>query len=298
MISIIYSFYNEELVLKELLSRTVLALDSLDTDYEILFINDSSTDKSLDILKNAASENNKIKVINMSGNFGQTQCIVAGFQFASGDCCVYLDSDLQDPPELIPRLIEKWKEGHEVVLTKRIKRRGENPLKMLLTKLGYIFWSKASKVKMNIECGDFVLLDKKVYKKLSETTEEEPFLRGLVAWLGYHQTIVEYERDKRFAGQTHFSFWGGNPIETFFIGLSSFSIFPLYLSFFASILFFFMSVTGLIFFFPESVMFSAMMFGFSTVLFCLGVIGIYLARVHFQTRNRKLYHVDSTINIS
>lgn len=297
LISVVYSFYNEEKVLPELIERTIKSLESTSHQYEIIFVNDSSTDDSYKLLKEKAEDNKAIKIINMSGNYGQTQCVIAGLNYAQGDAAIYLDADLQDPPELFPKLIEQWQKGSEVVLTKRTRRLGENPLKMLLTKLGYVFWSKAAKVKMNIECGDFVLLDKKVYKKLSEFTEEDPFLRGLVAWLGYKQSIVEYKREARFAGETHFPFWGGNPIETFFIGLTSFSIFPLYITFFIAGLFLVMSLLSLIFFFPESLLFTVITLGFGTLHFCLGIIGIYLARVHFQSRRRKLYNVESLTNL-
>lgn len=301
-VSIIYSFRNEAGNLEELINRSVATLNNCDIQYEIIFINDNSSDGSEKIILEHHKKNSRIKLINTSARYGQSQCTLAGIEYASGDAIIYLDSDLQDPPELFKDLISKWKEGYDVVHTKRIKRRGENPFKMMLTSLAYRFINKISEIDIPIDCGDYKLIDKKVAIKLN-TEEEEPYLRGLVSWIGFKQATITYERDPRFNGETHFPFWGLNPIETFFIGLTSFSIFPLYISIF----FTFISVIAFLVLIALVVtqgtsnlyiILLFMQFWITLTLTSISILSIYIARVHKQTRNRKMYHLSETIGFN
>lgn len=300
-VSIIYSFRNEESVIPELMKRTLASLKETGLDYEVIFVNDASTDRSREILENYAKSDQSIKLINMSNRFGQTQCLIAGLTYCSGDCAIYLDSDLQDPPELFSNLVEKWQEGFQVVSTKRTSRAGENPLKMLLTKLGYIGWNKISKINLPIESGDYKLVDRKVINILKEIKEEDPFIRGLVTWAGFKHSFIEYDRDARHSGETHFPFWGGDPIETFIIGATAFSIVPLYLAFIISIIFIVVTVGYTIYsalqmsIDPWKIL---ILLGISFNFFCLGVIGAYIGRIHFQSRKRPLYIIENTQNFT
>jgi dolichol-phosphate mannosyltransferase len=300
-ISVIYSFRNEESVIPELIKRTLNALKDTGLEYEIIFVDDASNDRSGELLNNYAKSDQSIKVITMSNRFGQTQCLIAGLAKASGDCAIYLDSDLQDPPELFSKLVDKWKEGHEVVSTRRTSRAGENPLKMILTKLGYLGWNKISKINLPIESGDYKLVDRKVINVLKDIKEEDPFIRGLVTWAGYRHAFVDYDRDARHSGETHFPFWGGDPIETFIIGATAFSIVPLYLAFIISIIFLFITLGHSVYTVINST-FDLWKFlvltGISFNFFCLGVIGAYIGRIHFQSRKRPLYIIKNTQNFT
>ncbi len=292
-VSIIYSFRNEVDVLDELIRRTNSVLEK--NEYEIIFVNDASTDGSLEKLQTYANHDKRIKIINMSNRFGQMQCLVAGIQNATGDAVIYCDCDLQDPPELFLKMIEQWKSGAEVVNMKRILRKGESLLKMRLTKIGYSLWSKLSKVTIPVEVGDFKLLDKKVYEKVAMINEEDPFLRGYTQWLGYRQVTLEYEREARHSGITHFPFLGGDPLETFFIGLTSFSIVPLYLPFVVSIVLF--VVTCICSFLMLNLFQAIVLLSISLLFFCLGIMGLYIGRIHLQSRGRPLFNIESKINL-
>ena len=300
-ISVIYSFRNEESVLPELIKRTKTSLDSMDYAYEIIFINDASSDKSREVLLSAIETDKSIKVINMSNRFGQTQCLLAGLRNCNGDCAIFLDSDLQDPPELFPEMIKKWEEGCEVVNTKRTSRAGENPLKMLLTRVGYLGWNKLSKIDLPIEAGDFKLIDRKIIDILSDIDEEYPFVRGLVTWIGFKQGIVEYDRQARHSGETHFPFFGGDPIETFLIGMTSFSIVPLYLALLLSTILIICSIVYLATMFM-SVDFSIWKFLGLLIsglnFLCFGIMGAYIGRIHIQSRKRPLYVIKDKENFS
>ena len=202
LLSIVFSFRNEEKNIPDLIDRVVKTLDKLpDWKHELIFVNDDSDDESEKILK----ENQKshfIKIINMSRRFGTGPCVLAGLKIANGDAVIYMDSDLQDPPEVIPSLIKKFEEGAEVVHTKRTKRLGESKIKMFLTKMAYIAINKTSDIPLEINAGDFKLLSKKVVKHINSLSEYNPYIRGLSVWVGYKQSFVNYERQSRPDGKS------------------------------------------------------------------------------------------------
>jgi polyisoprenyl-phosphate glycosyltransferase len=294
-ISVIYSFRNEQKLLEELIIRTEKVLS--EWDYEIIFVNDSSNDGSLELLTKHSNKNEKIKIITMSGIFGQSQCLLAGLRYCTGDAAIYSDADLQDPPELFPKMIQEWKNGADVVNMVREKRKGENIMKMFLTKIGYLLWNVFSKIKIQKEVGDFKLLDKKVVEKVCQIDEEEPFLRGYVQWIGYKQVNLNYIREARKEGETHYPFFGGNPIETFIIGLTSFSITPLYLTIPSFVFSVIVSFCYVLFHTEFNIWFFLVALMINLQLLSLLFISIYLGRLHIQSRNRPLYNVMSTINI-
>jgi len=305
LISIIFSFRNEEKVIPELISRTVKVLSKINYSYEIIFINDNSDDGSLDILESNQKKNKNIKIINMSRRFGGTPCVLAGFRYAKGDALIYLDSDLQDPPELIPELIQKWDDGFDVVHTTREKRRDENIFKMWLTKKAYGMINFVSDIHIPKDTGDFKLYSRKVINEILELNEFDPFLRGLSIWVGYKQTFIYYEREARFAGDTKYPLFSSiNPYNEFLRGITSFSAMPLYLSLLLGLI---VSVSA--FGFLLYILISRIFFGYhlpgwpalmvtmlfigGMILFTIGVLGIYIGKIHQEIKSRPKYIVDN-----
>lgn len=212
-ISIVFSFYNEENVLRELIRRTRIAMrgeveKNNIKNYELIFVNDSSVDSSRAILMDEAEKEGDILIIDMSRNFGVSECVLAGFGFAKGDAVVYLDADLQDPPELIPEMIALWRSDPEmeVVYTTRKSRAAEHPIKMAITKFGYRFINRLSEIELPIDSGDFKLLSRRAVNQLLLLKEQRPYLRGMVSWIGFRQGQVIYDRAGREDGRENTKF--------------------------------------------------------------------------------------------
>ena len=206
-ISVVLSFYNEEAVLPELVSRlrsvfSGLIETSVIGSYELVFVNDNSSDGSEEYLRSILADGDVV-LINMTRNFGVSECVMAGMGQASGDAVVYMDADLQDPPEVVARLVHAWLDDpeSEVVYTTRNRRQGEHPVKLLLTKIGYRFINSISEIELPVDSGDFKLLSRRVVDQLIRLTEDKPYVRGLVSWIGYKQVQVFYDRDARFDGR-------------------------------------------------------------------------------------------------
>lgn len=299
MISVVFSFRNEEEVLPELIRRVDNAFKEhfKKYEYELIFVNDDSTDKSLEILMGLRERNKNIKIINMARRFGVTPCVMAGFSEAKGDAVIYMDSDLQDPPELIPGLIKKWQEGAEVVHTIRTKRHGENFLKMWLTRKAYKIINYISDIKLHENAGDFKLLSRRVIDEILRLKESDPYMRGISRWVGFKQAEVFYERDARFAGESKFKLSNSlNPYKEFIRGITSFSSMPLYFAlffgFFVSAISFLYVVVVIITKFLEmnlpgwSAIMAAILFVGGTILFTIGVLGIYLGKIYDEVKGR------------
>jgi len=206
-ISVVFSFYNEESVLPELLQRTralfaTLLAERTIGSYELIFVNDNSSDGSEALLK-AELTKGDVVLINMARNFGVSECVLAGMAHSSGDAVVYLDADLQDPPEVIQQLINAWRydSNVEVVYTTRTRRDGEHWWKMLITKIGYRFINAISDIELTVDSGDFKLLSRRAVDQLLQLKEDKPYIRGLVSWIGFKQVPVFYERSARFDGR-------------------------------------------------------------------------------------------------
>jgi dolichol-phosphate mannosyltransferase len=203
-VSIVFSFYNEEKVLKELISRTVNVLDHRKdiSGYELIFINDDSNDKSEEILKKEIKKDKNIVLVNTTRNFGAPECIYAGFSVAQGDAVINMDADLQDPPEVIHKMIDSFQADKHVhvVHTTRLKRHGENFLKLFITKIGYKFMNVINDIKLPENTGDFKLYSKEMIQLLLRYEEKTPFLRGMVGYFGLKQSQVFYDRNARFDG--------------------------------------------------------------------------------------------------
>ncbi len=306
LVSIIFSFRNEEAALPELVKRVAnIFVEHLKGyEYELIFVNDDSTDKSLEILMGLREKNKNIKIINMARRFGVTPCTIAGFSESKGEAVIYMDSDLQDPPELIPELIKKWEEGAEVVHTIRTKRHGENFLKMWLTKKAYKIINYISDIKLHENAGDFKLLSRRVIDEILRLKESDPYMRGISTWVGFKQAEVFYERDARFAGESKFKLFNSlNPYREFVRGVTSFSSLPLYFAlffgFFVSAFSFLYVVIVIITKFLElnlpgwSAIMAAILFLGGTILFTIGVLGIYLGKIYDEVKGRPRYIIKN-----
>ncbi|MEE2698805.1 MAG: glycosyltransferase family 2 protein [Pseudomonadota bacterium] len=304
MISVILSFLNEEEVLPELIRRVSNVLSNEPEDYEIIFVNDNSTDTSLELLLEARVKNPRIKIINTSRRFGMVECIIAGIEYAKGDAIVYLDTDLQDPPEVIPRLLEKWRNGADVVYTIRTKRDGENPIKMWLTRLAYKVIGLVSEIDLPVDSGNFRLINRKIRKQLLQLNEVEPYLRGLVRWIGFRQEAVYYEREARFAGSCHVPLFGTGPAKEFMAGLTTFSVVPIFLilifgligsilSFVSLIVILLSGIAGGVNGTVSMILFFVLLWSF--LLFSIGFVGVYVTRIYKDVRGRPRYIIRDTI---
>jgi dolichol-phosphate mannosyltransferase len=306
LLSVVLSFRNEAEVIPELIERLDRALTGASIDYELIFVNDASTDASLALLEKHRASNPRVKILNMSRRFGVAPCVIAGMRHAKGDAVVYMDADLQDPPELIPTLWARWREGHDVAYTVRTDRQGESRVKLAITRAAYRLIQRASSIELPVEAGDFKLLSRRVVDHLLSLDEQELYLRGLVAWVGFRQVAVPYERQPRAAGVTHFPLLASlGPVTTLLAGITSFSHAPLVLFLVLGVVFGGLSKLTLLGMLvawlvgsPPSGAAALVAFGvllWSTLLFGMGVIGLYLARIHRESLGRPRYIVESAI---
>lgn len=228
-ISIIVPCYNEQETVDKFHAAATPVLEKLDMEYEIIFVNDGSRDGTLEKLSALAERDARVKVVSFSRNFGQQAAILCGFRNATGDCAVELDCDLQDPIEVVPMMIEKWREGYDVVHGRRRQRRGESFFKKFTAKAYYKFLAKICNFDLSGNTGDFKLLDRKVLDVICNMTEHGKYLRGLEVWVGFKQTYVEFDRAERVAGETHYTL--KKMLGLAKSGIVSNSTYPLSLSF-------------------------------------------------------------------
>ena len=299
LLSVVFSFRNEEGNIKELVNRINISLEKLTNwNYELIFVNDDSTDNSESILLNLQKKY-PIRIINMSRNFGVDPCVLAGFRNAKGDAIVYLHTDLQDPPEIIPDLIKKHEEGFDVVHTVRTKRKGESKFRMLVTRIAYLLINILSDINLPIEAGDYKLISRKALDKILNQKEFRPYVRGLSVWVGFKQTFYKYERQARGSGKSKMPLLSEGPVTDFVNGITSYSLKPLYIGIFFGFLSIIISVLLIIYALylkfsnlaiPGSTsIIIAVSFFSGILLFTLGVIGVYLARIFEQTKGRDQY---------
>ena len=303
--SVVVPLYNEELVIKESYTRIKEAISSVNENYEVIFVNDGSRDDTRDIVEKICEENKKIKLINFTRNFGQQAAITAGMELSSGDAIIVIDADLQDPPEAIPNMIEKWKEGYEVVYGKRRKREGETFFKKFTAKVFYRLLKNMTSIDIPVDTGDFRLIDRKVCDILISLPERNRYVRGLVSWVGYKQTFVEVSRQERFAGVTKYSL--KKMIKLAFDGITSFSNKPLVMWEYFGVISFFM---GVILFISDIVkdrvyhravlnyglIISINFIMFGLVFLSIGIMGEYIARIYDESKDRPNYIIASTVN--
>lgn len=301
-ISIIIPAYNEEESLPMLMDRIEKLMNSMENyDFEILFVNDGSKDKTIEIIKKMREEDTRFNYVDFSRNFGKEIAMIAGLDYATGDCVIFMDADLQDPPELIPELVKYWEQGYDDVYAKRRSRKGETWLKKFTSKMYYNVLQKATRIEIQKDTGDFRLLDRRCVNALKKLRESERNTKSMFSWIGYKKKEVLYDRDPRIAGTTKWNYI--KLIDLAIDGITSFTTSPLRLSTYIAIptflvLFvYFVYVIAKCFIIKQAIQaFQAiilLILFFSVVQILLfGIVGEYLGRIFNETKNRPLYLVN------
>ncbi|MDO7875075.1 glycosyltransferase family 2 protein [Hymenobacter sp. ASUV-10] len=301
--SIIIPIYNEEANIDALYTRLLGVLESMRVSFEFIFINDGSRDQSLHLLHLLAARDERVRYIDLSRNFGHQIAVTAGLDRAAGEAVVIIDADLQDPPELIPELYQKMREGYEVVYARRRSRQGESAAKKLTARLFYRILASITNVSIPVDTGDFRIISRKVVEGLRRMPEQNKFLRGQISWIGYRQTFVEYDRAERAGGETGYTY--RKMIRLALDGITAFSDAPLkgatLMGFAVSGIAFVVMLYTLYSRFIShsyepgwaSLMVSILFLG-GVQLIAVGVIGEYLARLSANVRQRPLYFVADT----
>ncbi len=301
-ISILVPAYNEQEVLEPLYHRLgTLANDNKSYEFEFLFVNDGSRDKTLEIIKDFAEQDTRVSYVDLSRNFGKEIAMIAGLDHVTGDATVIIDADLQDPPELIPRMIKYWEDGFEDVYAKRNSRLGESWLKRATSKLYYRLLQKATHIPIQQDTGDFRLLDRVCVDALKQIRESQRYTKGMFSWIGYKKKEITYNRDPRAAGETG---WSYPKLINFAIdGLTSFTIAPLRISSFMGILVSLVAFIYIVYLVFRTIFFGTDLAGYPSMmavilflggvqLLSLGVIGEYIGRIFNETKQRPLYFVQ------
>ena len=308
LVSVVLSFRNEAESIPTLVARLDAVLAGDGAPYELLFVNDASTDDSLAILLRERERNPRVKILNLSRRFGVAEGVLAGMAASSGDAVVYMDADLQDPPEVVPELLARWRGGAAVVHTVRTRRHGESPLKMWATRVAYRIIHSGSTISLPVDAGDFKLLARAAVDHLLGLRESDPYMRGLVVWLGMNQAFVPYERDARHAGQTHFPFFSRNPWKTFILGVTSFSFLPIYAavalaaagvlaSVALGIAALWLLATGSAAA-GQTALVAVVAFVWATTIGAVSAVGVYVIRIYKDVRGRPPYIVESTVGVA
>ena len=299
--SVVVPIWNETSVIPELYRRVVQIMDSTGEPWELICINDGSTDGSLDLLLTLHEQDARVRVLDFSRNFGHQIAITAGNDFAEGDAVIVMDADLQDPPETILRMIEKWREGYEVVYAVRTVRQGETKFKLWTASLFYRLLQRITDVHIPLDTGDFRLMDRRVVLAMRRLHEKHRFMRGLSSWVGFRQTGVEYVRAVRYAGETKYPL--RKMLRLAIVAITSFSYLPLHLATYVGFALAFLSLLGILltvilrlsgsnFFLGQATtLVSVLLLGGVQLIF-LGILGEYLGRIYDEVKNRPLYIVS------
>ncbi len=307
-LSVIVPLFNEEEVINEMQVRLTSVLDANNIDFEIIMVNDGSQDRTHMLAKEICKKDKRIKLLSFSRNFGHQTAITAGMDKASGETIVVIDADLQDPPEVIIDMIEKWKEGFKVVYGVRKKREGESLYKLATANLFYRLLKRLTAVEIPVDVGDFRLMDKSALAEFKKMREQNRFVRGMVSWIGFKQGKVEYVREARFAGETKYPF--KKMLHFALNGIFSFSQIPLKISsalgLICSGVSFIFIIYGLMskFFYPETTIhgwtsvFTAILFLGGVQLLTIGILGEYLGRIYDEIKGRPLYIIEEEINFN
>ena len=306
-ISVVVPVFNEEEIIDLFYERAKSVLGGMhELSWEIVFVDDGSSDGSYTKLSALASRDPNVKVLKFSRNFGHQIAITAGVDEARGDCVVVIDSDLQDPPEVIPSMVEQWRQGYDVVYGVRSEREGETAMKLMTASMFYRLLGRLTNVQIPANVGDFRLMSRRVVDQLKLLREKDRFVRGLVSWVGFNQTGVTYHREARQAGVTKYPL--RKMIKFAFDGITSFSTAPLKLATWTGYLAALAAVLYLISVFVQralgitvegwATIMVAMLFLGSVQLICLGILGEYLGRIYDEVKQRPLYVVRDRVNVS
>ncbi|MCZ2205058.1 glycosyltransferase family 2 protein [Cylindrospermopsis raciborskii] len=302
--SLVIPIYNEEENIQEMYRRLTHLMTQLDGDAELILVDDGSQDRSLSMIRELHDHDGRIRYLSLARNFGHQVAVTAGLNFVQGQAIIVMDADLQDPPELILSMIDKWHEGYQVVYAQRISRQKESLFKRLTAYLFYRLLQRLSKVKMPVDTGDFCLMDKHVVDILNAMPERNRYIRGLRAWVGFKQTSVLFERGPRYAGKVKYTF--SRSFSLAIDGIISFSTVPLRLATYLGIISatialimillvlywrIFAPVSQLI---GYSLITIAIFFLGSVQLICIGILGEYIGRIYEEVKARPLYTLKET----
>lgn len=304
--SLVIPLYNEEESVAECIRRVVPVMQSLNGDYEILLINDGSTDATESLVKGMCRDNPRLKLLSFSRNFGHQTAITAGMDHACGDAVIVIDADLQDPPEVIPQMVDMFLQGYDVVYGIREKREGETFFKKVSAKIFYRFLRYMCPMNIPVDTGDFRLLSRRVVDVMKAMTERNRYVRGLVAWVGFSQTGVEYIREKRFAGKTKYPL--KKMLKLSVDGVTSFSTKPLKMSQNVGLAMAFLGFLYAVYVVILRLTGGQVQTGWASItvlilivggiqLMMLGVMGEYIARIFDESKNRPLYVIRETVNM-
>jgi dolichol-phosphate mannosyltransferase len=299
--SVVVPIWNEEQTIPELYKRVRTTMEATGDTWEFICVNDGSRDGSLRLLLDLRAQDPRVKVIDFSRNFGHQVAITAGADFAEGDAVVVMDADLQDPPDVVPRMIEQWRAGYEVVYAVRTKREGETRFKLWTAAAFYRLLQRITDVNIPVDAGDFRLMDRRVVLAMRRLREKHRFMRGLSSWVGFKQVGIEYERAERFAGETKYPL--RKMLRLAVSAITSFSMLPLqlatYLGFILAgisllgiLVTIVMRLSGSLFFLGQATTLVAVLFLGGIQLIFLGIIGEYLGRIYDETKDRPLYIVS------
>jgi len=302
LLSVVIPAYNEEESLHECHKRLTGVLSQLDMDYELVFVNDGSRDRTLEILSQLQQQDSHVSVVDLSRNFGKEIALSAGLDMADGDAVVVIDADLQDPPELIPTFVSEWRKGFDVVYAQRTERKGEGFVKKATASMFYRLMGKLTRIQMPRDTGDFRLLSRRAVLAMRRFREQHRFMKGLFAWIGFSTKAVPYKRDGRFAGTTKWNYW--RLWQLAIEGITSFTTVPLQFSMYIGLFTAFgafvyggyILVRTLIFGndvpgYPSLVVIVLFLGGVQ--LAAIGVLGEYLGRIFNESKQRPLYFVNT-----
>ncbi|MBO1057163.1 MAG: glycosyltransferase family 2 protein [Dolichospermum sp. JUN01] len=302
--SLVIPIYNEEENINEMYRRLHHVMEQLDGDVELILIDDGSRDRSLKMMRELHHRDNRVHYLSLARNFGHQIAVTAGLNFVQGKCIIVMDADLQDPPELILTMIEKWHQEYQVVYAQRISRQQESRLKRLTAYLFYRILRRLAKVDIPVDTGDFCLMDRQVVDILNSMPERNRYIRGLRAWVGFRQTSVLFERNPRFAGDVKYTF--GKSLSLAIDGIISFSTVPLRLATYLGIISAAIAMIMIILvlywriFAPVSHLIGytlitiSMFFLGSVQLICIGILGEYIGRIYEEVKGRPLYTLKET----
>ncbi len=301
-ISIIVPAYNEEESIPYLEKRLVALMDNMKNyEFEVLFVNDGSKDKTLELIKELRKKDERFCYVNFSRNFGKEIAMIAGLDYATGDAVILIDADLQDPPELIPELVKYWEQGYDDVYAKRKSRKGETFLKKFTSKMYYKVLQSLTNVEIQKDTGDFRLLDRRCVNALKKLRESQRCSKSIFSWIGYNKKEVLYDRDPRVAGKTKWNY--KKLVDLAIDGITSFTTSPLRISTYLAIPTFLALVIYFIYVIIKCIRLSVAIQAFQAIILLVlffsgiqimlfGIIGEYLGRIFNETKNRPLYFVD------
>ena len=301
-ITIIIPAYNEEESLPHLYERLEKLMSSMEHyEFEILFVNDGSKDNTINLIKEYREKDNRICYVDFSRNFGKEIAMIAGLDYATGDCVIFMDADLQDPPELIPELVKYWEEGYDDVYAKRSSRKGETWLKKFTSKMYYRVLQHLTNVPIQQDTGDFRLLDRRCVNALRKMRESQRNSKSMFSWIGYKKKEVLYDRDPRIAGQTKWNY--KKLVDLAIDGITSFTTSPLRISTYISIPTFIVLFAYLVYVIAKCIVTSTIIQAYQAIILLIlffsgvqillfGIIGEYLGRIFNESKDRPLYLVN------